>query len=111
MLVRHLAAYRPSALGEFLHQMVMDHDFALKHFHTALDGYLRGDGCNLEPDVKRVRRHTALPAIHVNHGRHLTSHFSIYSKQTVPEIPYWGPAARWWGRDAFPSTTTTRTTP
>lgn len=83
---------------EPLHQMVMDHDFALTHFHTLLDRYLRGDGMNLEPEQKRVRRHTARPAIHINHGRHLTSHYDIYCKDTVPSIPYWGDHAQWWGK-------------
>jgi hypothetical protein len=90
---------------EPLHQMVMDHDFALKHFHTLLDSYLRGDGMNLEPEARqtpRVRRHTKTPAIHVNHGKHLTSHFATYRPASLQEIPYWGPHARWWGQDAFP---------
>jgi hypothetical protein len=82
---------------EPLHQMVMGHEFALRHFHTLLDSYLRGDGMNLEPEDKRVRRHTKTPAIHVNHGRHLTSHFATYRPATVVDAPYWGVYNQWWG--------------
>lgn len=83
---------------EPLHQMVMAHDFAIEHFTTLLTGYLRGDGLNLEPDNRRVRRHTGTPAIHINHGKHLTSHFDTYRPASVQELPYWGHYTRWWRR-------------
>lgn len=86
---------------EPLHQMVMDHDFALAHFHELLNHYLRGDGMNLEPDVKRVRRHSKSPAIHVNHGRHLTSHCDTYRPALFTDLPYWGSYTRWWKHLAF----------
>jgi hypothetical protein len=86
---------------EPLHQMVMDHDFALAHFHALLDQYLRGDGMNLEPNDKRVRRHSKTPAIHMNHGRHLTSHCDTYRPAIFTDVPYWGSYSLWWKRDAF----------
>lgn len=63
---------------------------AIDHFMDLIPNALcRNAGC-LEP--KNITTWNAEhPSIHINHGRHFTSHFSIYSKDnTYKDHPYWG---------------------
>lgn len=83
---------------EPLHQMAMDFSFARNHFRQVVVECLkRSDKVMLEPSTK-IRRDTKLPAVHVNHGNHFTSHFNVYSKNTVAMLPYWGEWSTWWTR-------------
>jgi hypothetical protein len=73
-----------------LSQITMKLDFAIKHFESILPNAIFSNNGNVEPK-NPIRSWTcANPSIHVNHGRHFTSHYSIYSKDTVSENPYWG---------------------
>lgn len=72
-----------------LHQITMKYDYAVKYFERLLLVYMRGEFELLEPSIKH--RHTiSNPSIHINHGNHFTSHYSIYSKDTTKENNYWG---------------------
>lgn len=80
---------------EPLHQMTMVFSEAIIHFENLLHQAIRLGGILVEPDIKRLKWKCINPAVHVNHGKHFTSHFSIYSKNTHNEDPYWGNAKDW----------------
>lgn len=72
-------------------QLTMRFNDAIQHFSNLLpNALLRNAGC-IEPINITQDWSAEHPNIHVNHGRHFTSHFSIYStKDTYKEHPYWG---------------------
>lgn len=72
-------------------QLVMKFDYAIQHFNNLLPNALVTNNGFLEPLSKIKEYDTLYPSVHVNHGRHFTSHFNIYSKTDIEEIhPYWG---------------------
>lgn len=75
-----------------LHQFTMGFDFAIKHFESLLPNALVSNDGNVEPkNIDYVRWESKNPPIHINHGYHFTSHFSIYRRDaTFKEHPYWG---------------------
>ena len=77
-----------------LHQMTMKYSYAVSFFEKLVLTYLKGDFELLEPSIKH-RHNNPTPSVHVNHGRHLTSHFNIYSKTTSAEDAYWGNAEQY----------------
>jgi hypothetical protein len=81
-----------TANHEPLHQMTMRFTDAIQHFENLMKEAIRMGGVLVEPDVKRKQWNCDNPAIHINHGKHFTSHFSIYSKETTDHNPYWGDA-------------------
>lgn len=81
-----------TANHEPLHQMTMIFHEAIAHFEELLKEAIEKGGVLVEPDPGRKQWMCKNPAIHVNHGKHFTSHFSIYSKTTSPSNPYWGSA-------------------
>lgn len=72
------------------HQMTMRFNDAIEHCESILVNALITNSGNIEPQLETINRHTKNPSVHVNHGYHFTSHFSIYSKETVEEDNYWG---------------------
>jgi hypothetical protein len=80
---------------EPLHQMTMVFSEAIVHFENLLKEAIRLGGILVEPDIKRLKWTCVNPAVHINHGKHFTSHFSIYSKNTEPTDSYWGDAKTW----------------
>lgn len=72
-----------------LHQMTMKYEYALKHFERLLSVYMSRNFEILEPSGSQ-RRFISNPSVHINHGNHLTSHYSIYSKETTQSNDYWG---------------------
>jgi hypothetical protein len=77
---------------EPMHQMTMKIEDALQHFHSILGNALVTNSGMIE-DQKFVRKQwkSTNPSIHINHGSHFTSHFSIYRKDNTYKIhPYWG---------------------
>jgi len=72
-----------------LHQMTMNFEFALKHFEKELEIINeRGWDC-IEPDnVERYENPN--PALHINHGKHFTSHYQCYKKPESTFINFWG---------------------
>lgn len=84
-----------NAAHEPLHQMTMIFDEAVIHFENLLKEAIAKGGVLLEPDANRSQWNCKNPAVHVNHGKHFTSHFSIYSSLGEPSDSYWGPANQW----------------
>lgn len=79
-----------TANHEPLHQMTMILDEAIIHFESLIKEAIRTGNVLVEPNPNRKQWRCINPAVHVNHGKHFTSHFSIYSKETNPSDPYWG---------------------
>lgn len=86
---------RRTADHEPLHQMTMVFSQAISHFENLLHEAIRVGGVLVEPNIKRLQWKCINPAVHINHGKHFTSHFSIYSKDTHPIDSYWGDGAEW----------------
>jgi len=80
---------------EPLHQMTMVFSEAIDHFEKLLHQAIRLGGVLVEPEIKRLQWKCINPAVHVNHGKHFTSHFSIYSKEAYDFDSYWGDAKGW----------------
>lgn len=81
---------RRNADHEPLHQMTMRFTDAIEHFEKLFTEAIQQGSVLLEPQTNRFKWGCQHPALHINHGRHFTSHFSIYSDQTYAEHPYWG---------------------
>lgn len=79
---------------EPFHQMTMLFDEAVAHCEGLLSNALVTNSGLIEPQVPLVERkqwNCIHPAVHINHGRHFTSHFSIYSSTDIyKDDPYWG---------------------
>lgn len=74
-----------------LHQLTMLFDDALAHFTKLLPLALVHNSGLLEPQLPMTVWNSALPSVHINHGSHFTSHYSIYSTTDIsPTHPYWG---------------------
>jgi hypothetical protein len=84
-----------TANHEPLHQMTMVFSEAIVHFEKLLHEAIRLGGILVEPNIKRLQWNCVNAAVHINHGKHFTSHFSIYSKQTHDVDAYWGDAKPW----------------
>lgn len=80
---------------EPLHQMTMIFQEAIVHFENLLKDAIRIGNVLVEPNPGRKQWKCINPAVHVNHGKHFTSHFSIYDKHTFTEEAYWGSAHSW----------------
>jgi hypothetical protein len=82
---------------EPLHQMTMRFEDAIKHFEASILEAIERGGILVEPQtMKRLQWHCPNPAVHINHGRHFTSHFSIYDTASFESHnDYWGPAQPW----------------
>jgi len=79
-----------TAAHEPLHQMTMIFSEAITHFENMLREAIRNGGILLEPQSNRTQWFSKYPAVHMNHGKHFTSHFNIYSKETYFVDKYWG---------------------
>ena len=72
-------------------QLTMLFEDAIKHFESLLPNALVTNSGLLEPQLQMVEWNSAEPNIHINHGSHFTSHYSIYKKtDTYLTHPYWG---------------------
>lgn len=78
---------------EPMHQMTMKFDDAINHLKNILENALVTNSGNIE-DQKLVRKKWQCEhqSIHINHGNHFTSHYSIYEKnKNLPkQHNYWG---------------------
>ena len=74
------------------HQITMHFDDALMHCSNILENALiRNDGIIEPQNLKREQYQCKNEAIHINHGHHFTSHYTIYDiDNTYLEHPYWG---------------------
>jgi hypothetical protein len=78
-----------------LHQMTMTLDFAIKNFEEKMRITKEQGWAFIEPDF--VYRWECLePAIHINHGKHFTSHFQCYKTETTTDNQYWGNYNKIW---------------
>lgn len=85
-----------TANHEPLHQMTMHFKDAISHFEEMLKQAIENGGILVEPqNMQRKQWFCNNPAVHINHGKHFTSHFSIYSKNAQPFNNYWGDAKEW----------------
>ena len=79
---------------EPFHQMTMRFDEAIKHCESILKNALITNSGLIEPQIPNIKREKwecKNSSVHVNHGGHFTSHFSIYSSTNLKKIdPYWG---------------------
>lgn len=72
-------------------QLTMKFDYAIQHFSNLLPNALIRNAGLLEPQTKIGEWKAQNPNIHVNHGRHFTSHYNIYSKTDIKHFDdYWG---------------------
>lgn len=72
------------------HQMTMRFNDAIEHCESILANALITNSGMIEPNWGRVTRQTKNSSVHVNHGHHFTSHYSIYSKSVKKTNEYWG---------------------
>ena len=72
-------------------QLTMLFKDALEHFLGLIpNAVIRNSGL-LEPQKTIKEWNCINPAVHVNHGRHFTSHYNIYSKNDLSSFDsYWG---------------------
>ena len=76
---------------EPFHQMTMRFEEAIKHCESILANALIRNAGLIEPqNIIRKQWGCINPAIHINHGKHFTSHFSIYRKDIFNIHEYWG---------------------
>jgi hypothetical protein len=76
---------------EPMHQMTMRIEDALEHFLGILDNALVTNSGMIEDQVLiRKQWYAENQSIHINHGSHFTSHFTIYdTEDTYKEHMYW----------------------
>lgn len=72
------------------HQMTMRFTDAIKHCENILANALIRNAGMIEPELQRTNWQTKNPSVHVNHGHHFTSHYSIYSDKLKTKNEYWG---------------------
>lgn len=77
---------------EPMHQMTLRMEDAVEHFHAILGNALVTNNGNIEPQLlTRKQWESPAESIHINHGSHFTSHYTIYQKHnTYKTHPYWG---------------------
>lgn len=77
---------------EPMHQMTMHVDDAIEHFQSILGNALVTNSGMIETQTMERKQWMAPnESIHINHGSHFTSHFSIYRKDNqYKDHSYWG---------------------
>lgn len=76
-----------------LHQMTMRFKDAIEWFEGCVKKAMKYGQIMLEPELKRMPWTAANPSVHINHGHNFTSHYTLYSKETTQNDPYWGDAS------------------
>jgi hypothetical protein len=76
---------------EPFHQMTMRFNEAIRHCESILSNALVRNCGLIEPqNLARKQWNCVSPSIHINHGRHFTSHYSIYTNDIFEYDNYWG---------------------
>jgi hypothetical protein len=76
---------------EPFHQMTMKFEEAIRHCESILANALVRNSGLIEPqNIIRKQWDCINPSIHINHGKHFTSHFNVYTKNTFTYHEYWG---------------------
>ena len=78
-----------------LSQLTMLYQDAVDHFSSLLKNALIYNNGVLEPPIPNNVWHCPAPSVHINHGKHFTSHYTIYSTSTTPHEPYWGDSTQY----------------
>lgn len=78
----------PSQLA--LSQFTMKIKYAISHFESILPNAILYNNGIVEPKISIINWHCKHPSIHINHGRHHTSHYSCFSIDTYDIDNYWG---------------------
>lgn len=82
---------------EPFHQMTMKFDEAITHCESILTNALIKNSGLIEPqNLVRKQWECINPSIHINHGKHFTSHYNVYRKDTFKSHPYWGDCQNIW---------------
>jgi hypothetical protein len=71
-------------------QLTMRFNDAIKHFEKILPNALVTNSGLLEPQIQIKEWNAPNSSVHVNHGFHFTSHFSIYGEGEKGIHLYWG---------------------
>jgi hypothetical protein len=76
---------------EPFHQMTMKFDEAIRHCESIFANALVRNSGLIEPqNIIRKQWNCINPSIHINHGKHFTSHFNVYTKNIFAHHEYWG---------------------
>jgi len=78
-----------------LSQLTMLYQDAIDHFGSLLKNALIHNHGLLEPQIPFTDWYCPAPSVHINHGKHFTSHYAIYSSTTTQHDPYWGDAQQY----------------
>lgn len=82
---------------EPFHQMTMRFDEAIKHCESILANALIRNAGLIEPqNLVRKQWNCVNPSIHINHGRHFTSHYNVYTRDIFNYHEYWGEYKNVW---------------
>lgn len=82
---------------EPFHQMTMRFNEAIRHCESILSNALIRNAGLIEPqNLIRKQWECINPSIHINHGKHFTSHFNVYTKNTFNSHEYWGDSKNIW---------------
>lgn len=73
-----------------LSQLTMRMKYAIEHFESILPNAILYNNGLVEPKTKILNWQCKNPSVHVNHGKHFTSHYSIYESNTTTANEYWG---------------------
>lgn len=92
MGVNKMGWQNKTANHEPFHQMTMKFNDAILHCEEILANALITNSGMIEPQyIKRRQWNCVNPAVHINHGKHFTSHYSIYKTHDLYlHQPYWG---------------------
>lgn len=71
-------------------QLTMRFNDAINHFQSILPNALVRNSGLVEPQTQIKEWNAVNPSVHVNHGFHFTSHYSIYRNGSYENHPYWG---------------------
>jgi hypothetical protein len=78
--------------------MSMRFDCAIAHYEKILQTAIHINSGFLEPlpnEMARSQWSCHRPAVHINHGKHFTSHYAIYGTPNDRSHPYWGNAEQY----------------
>lgn len=82
---------------EPFHQMTMRFNEAIRHCESILSNALIRNAGLIEPQTLIRKQWECInPSIHINHGRHFTSHFNIYTRDIFDSHEYWGTHKNVW---------------
>jgi len=73
-----------------LHQITMIFDQSILHFENLIKEAIKYTNIIVEPNCNMKTWLCPNPAIHINHGKHFTSHYLLYGEAKHDTDTYWG---------------------